>query len=47
MKKATERLIKGVIRVTEFSLKHNANSTTSVWTYQPKAPVSIEKFKKN
>ena len=47
MTKTTKRLIKGLIRVTESSIKHNANSTTSGWTYQPKAPASVEKFKKN
>lgn len=47
MTKTTEKLIKGFIRITESSLKHNANSTTSFWTYQPKAPAAIEKFKKN
>lgn len=47
MKKTTKKLIKCLIRVTETSLKHNANSTTSGWSYQPKAPASMEKFKKN
>ncbi len=47
MTNTTKKLIKGVMHITEKSLKHNANSTSSMWAYQPKAPAKIESFKKN
>jgi cyclic lactone autoinducer peptide len=34
-------------KVIEFELRSNANSTTCSNIYQPKAPVSLEKFKKH
>ncbi len=47
MSKIQEKLVKGFIGATEKSLKHNANSTTSGWAFQPKTPAAIEKFKKH
>lgn len=40
-----DKLAKGFIRITERSLKSNANSTTSTWSYQPKVPAKIKKYK--
>ena len=39
------KLAEGFIRITEKSLKSNANSTTSTWGYQPKVPAKIKKYK--
>lgn len=47
MTNKTKKLINGLKLITEKSLKHNANSTTSIWVYQPKTPASMEEFKKN
>lgn len=33
-------------KAVEFSLKGNANSTTCVHIYQPKAPAALKKFSK-
>ena len=40
-----DKLAEGFIRITEKSLKSNANSTTSTWSYQPKVPAKIKKYK--
>ena len=41
-----DKLAKGFIRITERSLKSNANSTTSTWSYQPKVPAKINQIYK-
>ena len=41
----TDKLSKCFIRITEKSLKSNANSTTGTWSYQPKVPAKIKKYK--
>lgn len=44
MKKNISKVCKKVI---ESSIKLNANSTTSYFCYQPKAPVELKRFSKN
>lgn len=45
MKKATDRILKSVVKAANNSLKRDANSTTCGMIYQPKAPASLKDFK--
>lgn len=42
-RKITQNLMK---KVVESTLKHDANSTSCIIFYQPKAPASLKKFSK-
>ena len=45
--KSRKRIFAKVIKViTEKSLEHDANSTTCMAVYQPKAPESLKRFSK-
>lgn len=44
--KMTASMLKGVTKMAEKSLQHNANQTTCVGVYQPKAPAALKKFSK-
>lgn len=44
--KVVEKARKNVVCLTEKMLKQNANSTSCLYVYQPKAPKSLEKFSK-
>ena len=46
-KKATKKIAQKLISVVEKELESDANTTTCVWIYQPKAPAALDKFKKN
>ena len=37
---------KGVVKIVDKFLKVDANSTSCIITYQPKAPKELEKYKK-
>lgn len=37
---------KAIIYVTNKALKHNANSTSCLYVYQPKAPKELMRFRK-
>ncbi len=43
MTSKTEKIIKSAVKI---SLKCGANSTTSIFCYQPKAPAALKKFSK-
>lgn len=47
MKKKKTVFAKGIKKLAEKSLKRDANTTTCVSIYQPKAPVELKKFSKN
>ena len=44
--KVAEKARNCVVSLTEKMLKQNANSTTCIYVYQPKAPKGLEKFSK-
>lgn len=46
-KKATKKIAQKLISVVEKELESDANTTTCIWVYQPKAPAALDKFKKN
>ena len=45
-KKITKKLAQKLVSVVEKELETDANTTTCVWVYQPKAPAALDKFKK-
>ena len=47
MKNFKSVLTKMVRNTAEIALKRDANSTTCTAVYQPKAPASLDKFKKH
>lgn len=47
MKKIEKALLTASKRMAISSLKRDANSTTCCAVYQPKAPASLDKFKKH
>lgn len=47
MKNFKSALTKMVRNTAEIVLKRDANSTTCAAVYQPKAPASLDKFKKH
>lgn len=42
-----KKSIKKVVEFVNYSLKVDANSTSTVFAFQPKAPAKLEKFKSN
>lgn len=46
MKKVNKKLLCAVKKVAESALVGSANSTSSVFYYQPKAPNNLRKFSK-
>lgn len=47
MKKSTKRALDKAVNFINFSLKVDANSTSTAMAFQPKAPENLIKFKKN
>ena len=47
MNKIKKALLSASKSLATSSLKRNANSTTCTAVYQPKAPASLDKFKKH
>lgn len=41
-----KKILKLVKKAVEKTVIHSANTTTSLWHHQPKAPDSIAKYKK-
>lgn len=47
MKTVQQMLAQQAKKQAQRALKHNANSTTSPISYQPKAPAELKKFSKH
>ena len=41
------RVMKTVKMTAEKALRHDANCTTTLYFFQPKAPANLDRFKKN
>lgn len=40
------KILDGVKKLADNALTRDANSTTCIWIYQPKAPEALKKFSK-
>lgn len=46
MKKAINNLVAAVMSLANVSLFFAANTASSAWSYQPKEPAGLEKYRK-
>lgn len=44
--KMSAKISKAIITIAEKTIKRDANSTTSAWTFQPAVPAKAKNYKK-